>query len=70
MAKGQFEICRTKVYSDVDSTYGTDSDISLPGHRIGHILEEYVRAKFPEVNPPQDGDLEPVLVSCKNSHAS
>lgn len=70
MAKGQFEIYRTNFYSDVDSTYGTDYDISLPGHRIGHILEEYVHAKFPEVNPPQDGDLEPVLVSCKNSHAS
>ncbi|KAF5247776.1 hypothetical protein FAUST_560 [Fusarium austroamericanum] len=62
MAKGQFEICRTKVYSDVDSTHGTGSSMSLPGHRIGHILEEYIRAKFPEVKPPQDGDLEPVLI--------
>ncbi|KAM0351264.1 hypothetical protein ACHAP4_009403 [Fusarium culmorum] len=63
MAKGQFEICRTTAYIDVDSTYGTGSDNSLPGHRIGHILEEYVRAKILEVKPPQDGNLEPVFVN-------
>ncbi|KAI6771567.1 hypothetical protein HG531_009192 [Fusarium graminearum] len=51
MAKGQFEICRTKVYSDVDSTYGTDSDISLPGHRIGHILEDELQELACFVDP-------------------
>ncbi|KAM0389479.1 hypothetical protein ACHAQC_008789 [Fusarium culmorum] len=52
---------RVLTLDDVDSTYGTGSDNSLPGHRIGHILEEYVRAKFLEVKPPQDGNLEPVF---------
>ncbi|KAF0641432.1 hypothetical protein FPSE5266_02213 [Fusarium pseudograminearum] len=67
MAQGQFEICRTTAYSDINSAYGPGSDISLPAHRIGRVLEEYIRTRFPDVKPPEDRTLEPLFVSCKNS---
>ncbi|KAM0218236.1 hypothetical protein ACHAQI_001423 [Fusarium lateritium] len=67
MAKGQFEICRTTVYSDVDCTYGPGSAVDLPAHHLGHVLEEYIRAKYPSVKPAAAGTLEPVFIDCKNS---
>ncbi|KAG8352577.1 hypothetical protein FVEN_g9414 [Fusarium venenatum] len=67
MARGQFDICRATVYSDVNSSYSPGSDISLPAHRTGRVLEEYIRVRFPDVTSPEDENLVPLFVSCKNS---
>ncbi|KAL6917208.1 hypothetical protein FSST1_008703 [Fusarium sambucinum] len=67
MARGQFDVCHATVYSDANFNYSPGSDISLPAHRIGRVLEEYIRVRFPEVMSPEEGNLEPLFVSCKHS---
>ncbi|KAJ4131673.1 hypothetical protein NW768_005866 [Fusarium equiseti] len=71
LARGQFELCCNSVYKDVACTYGPGTDVKPPAHRLGHVLEEFVRAKFPSVKPPkpdgQNDTLSPLFVNCRNS---
>ncbi|KAF5530991.1 DNA helicase [Fusarium mexicanum] len=71
LARGQFELCRKSVYKDVACTYGTGADVELASHHLGHVLEEFIRVKFPAVSPPKPigkrGTLSPLFVSCQNS---
>lgn len=31
----------------LDCTYSPGTDVKLPSHRLGHVLEEFIQAKFP-----------------------
>ncbi|KAF4969787.1 hypothetical protein FSARC_3064 [Fusarium sarcochroum] len=67
MAVGQFEICRTTVYSDIDCSYGPSTQVNLPSHHLGHVLEEYIQAIFPYVVPPKPDTLFPLFIDCQRS---
>ncbi|KAL7759722.1 hypothetical protein ACKLNR_009812 [Fusarium oxysporum f. sp. zingiberi] len=71
LARGQFELCRKSVYKDVACTYGAGADVELASHHLGHVLEEFIRVKFPAVKPPKPdgkrGTLSPLFVDCRNS---
>ncbi|KAL5595360.1 hypothetical protein FOVSG1_009049 [Fusarium oxysporum f. sp. vasinfectum] len=71
LARGQFELCRKSVYKDVACTYGAGADVELASHHLGHVLEEFIRFKFPAVKPPKPdgkrGTLSPLFVDCRNS---
>lgn len=53
MARGLFDLCHQEVYADVPFTYGRGSDISLPQHESGRVLEAFFGRTFPGVLRPQ-----------------
>lgn len=67
MAVGQFKICKDLVYKEIESTYGSQCDITRPEHGIGVIFEAYITNKYPDVAPSPAGQLLPVFVHCKGS---
>ncbi|KAM0299777.1 hypothetical protein ACHAPM_007003 [Fusarium culmorum] len=67
----EFEPCRNSVYKDVACTYSPGTDVELPSHRLGHVLEEFIQAKLPYIKPSkpdgEHGTLSPLFVDCRNS---
>lgn len=66
MAKGMFDLAGLFIYGDVDWQYGPGSDINLPQHELGRLLERYVLEKFPEVKPSPEGTLSPVFLHTRS----
>ncbi|KAF4511827.1 hypothetical protein G6O67_001035 [Ophiocordyceps sinensis] len=68
MARGLFDLCHQEVYADVPFTYGPGSDISLPQHESGRVLEAFFGRTFPGVlRPSPAGTLQPIFVHCPGS---
>lgn len=64
MADGLFDLAAKLFYPDLDFTYGEQSDIGLPKHEPGRLLEQFVQGRFPNLRPPPTGKLQPVFLHC------
>ncbi|KAJ4246496.1 hypothetical protein NW757_009545 [Fusarium falciforme] len=42
--------------------------IELETHRVGRDLEAFAFVKYPELNAPPTGSLQPIFIHCENSH--
>ncbi|KAL6407100.1 hypothetical protein AUP68_09926 [Ilyonectria robusta] len=67
MAVGQFGLCKETVYTEIESTYGGQCEITRPEHSIGVTFEGYITTKYPDVAPSPAGQLLPVFMHCKGS---
>lgn len=65
MGNGLFDTCHDQVYSDLPFQYGPKS--SIANHKIGVTLENYLKAKFPELKPARAGALCEVFVHCPHT---
>lgn len=66
MARGMFDLAGRLIYSDLDWEYGPGTDISLPQHEPGRLLEAYVLQQFPDVKPSPNGTLSPVFLHAQS----
>ncbi|KAJ4156283.1 hypothetical protein NW754_007907 [Fusarium falciforme] len=68
MATGLFDLSKPFAYPDANCTYGPGCRIELETHRVGRDLEAFAFVKYPELNAPPTGSLQPIFIHCENSH--
>ncbi|KAL1860333.1 hypothetical protein Daus18300_009246 [Diaporthe australafricana] len=64
MARGQFSLAGQSIYKDLPWTYGESTDVKLPQHEPGHLLERFARGRFPNLKASPAGELMPVFIHC------
>ncbi|KAM0325791.1 hypothetical protein ACHAQA_007093 [Verticillium albo-atrum] len=67
MGKGLFDIVSKEIYPDVPSTYSDNCNVDLAKFASGHLLEAFVRNKYPDIRPPPAGNFSPVFLHCPGS---
>ncbi|KAF6796416.1 DNA helicase [Colletotrichum sojae] len=65
MANGLFDLVRKVIYPDVPLKYHpVHCDIDQAKFTIGRNLEDFIRARYPDVQPPPEGRLSPFFLNC------
>ncbi|KAH6669661.1 P-loop containing nucleoside triphosphate hydrolase protein [Plectosphaerella plurivora] len=67
MAKGLFDAVSRFMYPDLDVEYGACCDVDEPRFQSGHILEDMLQERFPELKPPREGHMNPVFIHCNGA---
>lgn len=69
MARGLFTLSHMLFYSDVPCAYDQRCDIASPAHAVGRLMENFMRAKFPELRHSPRNELREVFVHCPGSES-
>lgn len=67
MANGIFDPAARLFYPDLAFSYGEQSDINLPKHKPGRLLEQFSQERFPGLRPPPAGKLQPIFLHYKGT---
>ncbi|KAF6844686.1 DNA helicase [Colletotrichum musicola] len=67
MANGLFDWISDTIYPDIPSTCADSCNVDKPQFTIGHELEDFIQAKYLDVERPPKGKILPVFIDCVGS---
>lgn len=64
MANGLFDMAAELFYPELVFAYGEQSNITLPKHEPGRLLEQFAQDRFPGLRPAPPDKLMPIFLHC------
>ncbi|TEA21718.1 DNA-binding protein SMUBP-2 [Colletotrichum sidae] len=67
MANGLFDWISDTIYRDIPLNYADSCNVDKQQFAIGHELEDFIQAKYPDIERPPKGKFLPVFIDCVGS---
>ncbi|EMT60933.1 Regulator of nonsense transcripts 1 like protein [Fusarium odoratissimum] len=67
MAQGMFDTVSSVIYPDVPFVYDESRSITFSEFKIGHDLESFTRARYPDLAASASGTLTPIFIHCEGA---